>query len=112
MIPPLVPQFRRQPASGQRHQEVTKVMGKLYPGRLGQGKMQLRLEVLVHNVNHAVTESPQEKKRTHQHERDKHIRTVRENKHTFFVSRHNHSFEKRDVTFQPCFLPALDPSNF
>jgi hypothetical protein len=43
-------------------------VGELNPGGLRQGKVELFLKVLIHHVNQAIAEPPEEKQRTDQHE--------------------------------------------
>ena len=45
-------------------------MGKLNPCRLQFGQMQFILEVFIHHIDHAVANSPKQKERAHQHERE------------------------------------------
>ena len=68
MMPPFVPQLGRQPTGRHRHQEVAEVVCELHPGRLGLRQVQFVLKVLVHHVDHAVAESPEEKQRADQDE--------------------------------------------
>ena len=64
----LVAQLRPQPAGGHGHEKVAEVVGELHPGRLRLAQAQFVLEVLVHDVDHAVAEPPQEKQRRDEHE--------------------------------------------
>ena len=63
-------------------------MRELHPGGLGQGQAQFLLKVLVHYVNHPVTESPKEKQRTDENKRDDQILAVIRDEHTLLVCAH------------------------
>ena len=88
----LVAQLGRQPAGRQRHQEIAEVVRELHPGRLGQGQMQFLLEVLVHHVDHAVAEAPEQKQRTDEDEREHHVLAVSEDEHALLLIAHFSSF--------------------
>src|SRR5271165_13532 len=64
-------------------------MRKLHPRGLGQGQMQFLLKVLVHRVNQAIADSPEEKQRADENEREHQVLpVVRDKKALLFVA-HN-----------------------
>ena len=71
-----VSEFARQKAGRHRHQEVAEVVRELHPGGLGFAEAEFLLEVLVHDVDHAVAESPEEKQRAHQDEYERQVLPV------------------------------------
>ena len=72
----LVTKPARNPAGGERDEEVAEVMGKLDPGGLGASEMKLVLEVLVHDIDHAVAETPEEEEGTDEDEGDEVVAAV------------------------------------
>ena len=59
-------------------------MGGLNPCGLRFGKMKFILKVLVHHVDHSVTEPPEEEQGTDQGERKKEVLTVSRDEKTAF----------------------------
>ncbi len=72
----LVAEPARNPAGGERNEEVAEVMGKLDPGRLGASEVKLVLEVLVHDIDHAIAEAPEEEEGTDEDEGDEVVAAV------------------------------------
>ena len=83
MMPPLYPSLVASQPAGKRHQEIAQVVRELHPGRLRQGQVQFLLEMLVHHVDHPVAESPKEKQRTDENERERQVSAVIRNKEAF-----------------------------
>ena len=71
-----VSQLAGQPPRRHGHQEVAQIVRELHPGGLRFGQAQLLLEVLVHHVDHPVADSPQEKQRADQDEREHQVHAV------------------------------------
>ena len=59
-------------------------MRQLHVGRLRLGEVQLVLKMLVHHVNHAVADSPEEEQRGHEGEGDDHVLAVGQLEHAGF----------------------------
>ena len=85
---PFVAEPAGQQAGGQRHQKVSQVMRELHPGGLRFAQAQFRLKMLVHHVNHAVANSPEEKQRADQGKGDDQVPAVIHFKHAFFLGVH------------------------
>ena len=58
-------------------------MRKLHPGGLSQGQVQFALEMLVHDVDHSVAESPKQEQGTDEGKGNHYIRPVRQDEHAF-----------------------------
>src|SRR5580658_9187469 len=63
-------------------------MRELHPGRLGLVEIQLLLEVLVHDVDHAVADSPEEEQRTDQDESEGQVGTIVADEEAFLLRAH------------------------
>ena len=72
----LVAETLGQKARRDRHQEVTDVVGELHEARLRFRDVQRVLEVLVQDVDHAVTEAPEQEQGSHQGEGDEQVLSV------------------------------------
>ena len=97
-----VAEFDGEPARRDGHEEVAKIMRKLHPGRLRQVQMQLLLEVLVHDIDHAVAKPPEREQEHEQEKRERDVASVFDDEHAAARGMRIHPRGSRGARFHRC----------